>query len=103
MAMEWNNRGYQLDPNGGNNKVSFQVHDERMKEFRSSHANVAMVNGVRLDEAALLQGMEPLRVHRTTIETGGTDLLNGTADPSALDRLVLVPMWKVARYKLSQN
>ncbi len=97
MAMEWNNRGYQFDPNGGNSRGSFQEHDRQMREFRGSHANVAIVNGPRLDEAAYLNSLLYLRVNYT-METGGSALPDDTSDQSPL-----VPMWKVARYKLSQN
>jgi len=103
MTMEWNSRDYQFDANGGNGWGSLGEHNEHMREFRKSHADVAMVNAPRCDQAALLEGLQPLQVHRTTIEAGGSDLLNGTTDPLALDRLVLVPILKVARYKLSQN
>ena len=98
MTTEWNNGDYRFDPNGGNGRSSFQEHNEHMREFRKSHADVAMVNGLRLDQAALLESMEPLQLSRTTIETGGSALPNDTTDRSPL-----VPMWKVARYKLSQN
>ncbi len=98
MAMKWNNNDYQFDPNGGNGGESFKEHNKRMREFHSSHADVAMVNGLRLGEAALLERMESLQVSHTIMETGGSRLLNGTMDWSAL-----VPVLKVARYKLSQN
>ena len=97
MAMQWNNRDYQFDPNGGNGRGSFQEHNEHMREFRNSHANVAMVNAPGCDEAALLQSMRPLQVRRF-METGGSALPNDTTE-----RSTLVPVWKVARYKLSQN
>ena len=98
MTMKWNSRDYWFDPNGGNGRESFEEHNERMREFHSSHANVAMVNGPRLDEAALLERMQSLQVCHTMMETGGSALPNDTTDQSAL-----VPMWKVAWYKLSQN
>ena len=98
MAMEWNNRDYRFDSNGGNGNGSFEQHDECMREFRRSHADVAMVNGPGLDEAAFLERLPPLGVRRTMMETGGSALPNDTTDRSAL-----VPMWKVPRYKLSQN
>jgi len=96
--MEWNNRDYRFGANGGNGKGSFEEHNERMREFRRSHADVAMVNGQRLDESALLESMKPLQVHRTMMETGGSALPNDTTDQSAL-----VLILKVPRYKLSQN
>ena len=98
MAMEWNSRNDRFDLNGGNGRGSFEEHTERMREFRRSHANVAMVNGTRLDEAALLERRESLQVSRNMMETGGSALSNGTTDWSAL-----VPVLKVAGYKLAQS
>ena len=98
MTMGWNNRDYRFGLNGGHSRGSFEEHDERMREFRRSHTNVAMVNASRLDEAALIESMEPMQVSRNIIETGGSRLLNDTTDWSTL-----VPVLKVARYKLSQN
>ena len=98
MTMKWNSRNGRFDLNGGNGREFFEEHDKRMREFRRSHADVAVVNGPRLDEAVLLERMKPLQVIRTMVETGGSRLLNGTTDWPAL-----VPVLKVARYKLSQN
>ncbi len=98
MTMEWNNSDYRFDSDGGNGRSSFRGHNEHMREFRGSHADVALVNGRRLDEAALLERMESLQVSRIMMETGGSALPNDTTDRSPL-----VPMWKVAQYKLSQN
>ena len=97
MTMEWNNRSDRFDPNGGSSNGSFREHDRQMREFRTSHANVALVNGPRLDEATYLDGLLFLRINYV-VETGGSRLLNGAMDWSAL-----VPVSKVARYKLSQN
>ena len=98
MTMAQNNRKDWFNPDGGNGRDSFEKHNETMRRFRKSHAGVAMVNGPRLDEAALLERMRPLKVRRTMMETGGSALPNDTTD-----RSTLVPVWKVARYKLSQN
>ena len=98
MTMEWNNRDYRFDSDGGDGNGSFQEHDRHMRDFHKSHASVAMVNGLRRDTVALLESMEPLRLSCTMMETGGARLLNGTMDWSAL-----IPLLKVARYKLSQN
>jgi len=97
MTMKWNNGDYQFYPNGGNGSGSFQEHNELMTEFRRSHADVAIVNGQRLDKATLLESLRPLQVRRI-METGGSALPNDTTDGSAL-----APVLKVARYKLSQN
>ena len=98
MTLEWNNGDYRFDPNGGNGRGSFEEHNEYMREFSRSHANVAMVNAPRLDDAALLERMESWQVSRNMMETGGSRLLNGLTDWAAL-----VPALKLARYKLSQN
>jgi len=97
MAMKWNSKDYQFDPNGGNGGESFEVHNKRMREFHSSHADVALVNGPRLDGVAYLDSLLFLRVNYI-METGGSALPDDTSDQSPL-----VPMWRVARYKLSQN
>ncbi len=97
MTTKWSNRDYRFDPNGGNGNGSFEQHNESMREFRRSHADVAMVNGLRLDEATFLESLLYLRVNYV-VETGGSALPSDTTDRSAL-----VPVWKVAQYKLSQN
>ncbi len=98
MIMEWNNGDYRFDFNGGNSNSSFEQHNECMREFRSSHADVALVNQPKRDELARLDSMLPLQVPHPIMETGGSRFLSGTADWSAL-----VPVLRVARYKLSQN
>jgi len=95
--MKWNNRNDRFDLNGGNGRDSFEEHNESMREFRGSHAEVAMVNAPRLDEATFLESLLFLRVNYI-METGGSALPN---DPT--DRSALVSVLKVARYKLSQN
>ncbi len=97
MTMEWNNKSDQFDSNGGNGNGSFEQHNECMREFRGSHADIALVNGPRLDKAAYLDSLLYLRVNYT-METGGSALPDDTSDQSPL-----VPIWRVARYKLSQN
>ncbi len=97
MTMEWNNKDYRFDPNGGNGRGPFQEHDGSMREFRRSHADVAIVNAPRVDEASFLENLLFLRVNYV-VETGGSALPDDTSDQSPL-----VPIWKVARYKLSQN
>ena len=98
MTREWNSRNNWLNPNGGNGRGSFREHDERVRGFRGSHAEVAMVNGPRCDDATLIERMQPLQVSRPVTETGGSRFLSGTADWSAL-----VPVLRVAQYKLSKN
>jgi len=98
MTMERNNRNYQFDPNGGNGRSSFQEHDEHMSRFRRAHANVAWTDKPKRDELARLDSMRLLQVPHPIMETGGSRFPNGTVDWSAL-----VPVLKVARYKISHN
>ena len=97
MAIERNNKAYRLNPNGGNSKGSFQEHDKQMREFRMSHADIALVNGPRLDKAAFLESLLYLRINYVP-ETGGSALLNEPTDWSTFTHLP-----KVAKYKISQN
>ena len=95
--MEWNNKDYRFDSDGGNGEGSFEQHDEGMREFRKSHADVALVNAPRLDKASFLDNLLFLRVNYV-VETGGSALPDDTSDQSPI-----VPIWRVAQYKLSQN
>ena len=97
MTMRWNNRNDRFDSNGGNGNGSFEQHNEGMREFRKSHADVALVNGPRLDKASFLESLLFLRVNYV-VETGGSALLNDQMDWSTFNYLS-----KVAKYKLSQN
>ena len=98
MTTGWKNRKDRFGADGGNGTDSFEKHNECMREFRRSHAEVTLVNGPRSDEAAFLQRLQPLQVGYPVMETGGSALPSDPTDQSAL-----VPIWKVARYKLSQN
>ena len=98
MTMEWNKRDYRLGANGGNGKGSFEEHDEHMRRFRRAHADVAWVNQPKRDELAHLDSMLPLPVTHPVMETGGSRFHRSTTNWS-----VLVPVCKVARYRLSPN
>ncbi len=98
MTIEWNNKNVGFNSNVGNDMGYFEEHDECMREFRKSHADVALVNGERLDKAAFPESLLPLQARRSAMGTIGAVLLNDTTNWSSL-----VPMWRVARYKLSQN
>ena len=94
MTMEWKNRDYRF---GRNSRGSFQEHNRQMRQFRSSHADVALANGQRPDQAAYLEGLLFLRVNYLE-ETGGSMLPNG-----AFNGASLVPMRRVAGYRLANN
>jgi len=60
MAIVWSKRSDRFNSSVTNGRDSFQEHNERMRMFRKSHADVAMVNGPRWDESTLLKSMPPL-------------------------------------------
>jgi len=98
MTTGWNNRNDWFNSSDGTNDGSFEEHTERMRGFHKSHADVAMVNGPRCDKPALLESMRPLEVCHTITETGGSSEFALAAEWPAL-----VPLWRVAQYRLSQN
>jgi len=87
MTMEWNH-----------SRVSYAEHNEYMKRFRMAHADIAWSNKPKCDELARLDSMRPLKVTYPMIETGGLRFHSGTTDWSTL-----VPVFRVASYKLSSN
>lgn len=97
MTTELNNRTHPFNPDGENSNGTFQEHDSQMQRFRTSHADVALVNRPRPDEATFLESLLFLKVNYV-METGGSALPDGVFDQSPP-----VTMRKVARYKLSQN
>ena len=95
MTMAQNNRDNRFDSNGENGRESFHEHDERMRAFRRSHGSDLKVKISRRD---LINMMWPLLVADTRKETGGSRLLNGITDwPD------LIPIWRIAAHKFSQN
>ncbi len=81
-----------------NDREPFQEHNEDMREFHKSHAQIALVNAPRYGESATLAKTRPLDLSEIIIEAGGTRLSD-----SPMDWSVLVPVLKVAPYKLSPN
>ncbi len=81
-----------------NTRVSFEEHNENMREFRRAHAAVALVNAPRYGESAILARTEPLQLKDIIIEAGGTGFLD-----NAMNWSTYIPAPKVARYKLSPN
>lgn len=98
MRVRQNNTRDWFGLGGGNRRVSFEEHNEYMRWFRQAHAEVAWSNRPKADELARLESMLPLRVNRATVDTGGSRFCHDAVDWSAL-----VPLWKVASYKLSSN
>ena len=88
MVTEWNN-----------SRVSFPGHNEYMSWFRRAHAEVAWANKPKRDELARLDSMRHLPVSDIIIEMGGSRSLSSTV----MDWAALVPILKVAQYKLSPN
>ena len=98
MTDKWSNRNKRIESNGGCSSVPFDEHNGHMREFCRSHADVTMVNAPRCDKAVSLRSMRFLRVCCTMLGTGGSALRDDMADRSAL-----VPLLRVARYKLTHN
>ena len=96
MTMASNNRDYRFDPDDVNDRNSFEEHNQHMREFRGSHADIIMVNAPRCDEASSLENTGLLKISHTMMETGSSRLLNDTSDWSTF-----ILVLKVARYKLS--
>lgn len=80
------------------NKISFSEHNDIMRLFRKSHANIAMVNGPRSVAPPLLQSTRIFSANRLRMETGGVNLLVNALD---LTSFLLIP--RVASYKLLPN
>lgn len=87
-----------MNTNQDNSQRSLQEHNEYMREFYSSHTSVILVNPSKYGRSATLEKTHPVQVNHTTPQAGGSKSLTGMADwPS------LVPVLKVAQYKLSRN
>ena len=88
MTMEWNSH-----------RAIFPKHNDYMRAFRRAHAGVAMGNNMRQNEPGLLERTRPLPANRVIMaETGGARFLSDITDRSAL-----IPVLKVAKYKLTSN
>ena len=87
MTVEWSD-----------SRIFFPEHNECMRRFRRAHADVAWVNKPNRDELARLDSMRPLQVTHPVMETGESRFHSSTTNWSAL-----VPVLKVAAYKLSPN
>ena len=87
MIVKWNT-----------SKISFQKHNECMREFRRAHGDITLVNAPRYSESAILARTEPSQLREIIIEAVGTGFLG-----NAMDRSAYIPIPTVARYKLSQN
>ena len=96
--MVWNNRDVRFNFRNANSRDAFKEHNERMKEFRRSHTDVSIFKAPGYHEPGLLESPQPLKVSYTMIETGGSGFLSGQTG-----WLALIPVFKVARYKLSHN
>jgi len=95
MTMARNNRNDGFNFNGGNEKDSFNEHNESMREFRKNHAPESLVKVSRRD---LINTMWPLLTTGTTRETGGA-----TGPASMMDWSVFVPMGEGTIRRFSSN
>ena len=81
-----------------NTRVSFEEHNEYMREFRKAHGDVALVNLPRSKEPSLVDITQPMFVSHIGMESGGLRLRSNTTDWT-----VFPPLPKIASYKLSAN
>ena len=95
MTMAQNNRNDRFNFNGGNEKNSFNEHNESMREFRKNHAPESLVKVSRRD---LINTMWPLLVTDTVKETGGS-----TGPAGMMDWSVFVPMGEVTARRFTSN
>ena len=98
MKMEWHTGDYRFAPSGGNGGDAFAEHAECMRRFLGSHGDLAMVNGPRCGKPALPESNFHLSVQRFMTKSGGARFPN-----DATDWVTLVPVLKMAQYKLSPN
>jgi len=80
------------------NPQAFAAHIHSMRLFRQSHTCALQVNEIKCDEPALSEDIRTCRVSLTVSETGGSVIPIGTKD-----WLALVPMWRMAQRRFSQN
>lgn len=80
------------------NKISFSEHNDIMRLFRKSHANIAMVNGPRYSASHLPQSTRIFSANRLRGDTGGVSLMVNGSDSTSF---LLIP--RVASYKLLPN
>ena len=79
-------------------RVSFQEHNEYMREFRKAHGNVALVNLPRSKEPSLVDITRPISMSQIDMDLGGLRL-----PANATDWTFSLPLPKVASYKLFWN
>ena len=112
MTMAQNNRNDGFNFNGGNERGSFNEHNESMRMFRKSHTNAQEHNEsmrefrknhapeslVKVSRRDLINTMWPLLVTDTVKETGGSKGPAGMMDWS-----VFVPMGEGTTRRFSSN
>jgi hypothetical protein len=81
-----------------NTRTSFAKHDESMREFRKSHGDMALVNLPRSKEPSLLKTTQPMLLSHIGMGAGGL-----RPPANIMDWAFLVPLHRVASYKLSAN
>ena len=98
MATGRNNRNSWFNHNGENDRSFFAKHNALMRMFRSTHANVPMVNAPKYDKLAFLG---KTRLLYASDIRGKVD--ESTRRVSANDWATYIPMWKVAQHRFPHN
>ena len=81
-----------------NNKTSFSVHNEMMKQFRRSHGKVVTLNTAEVHEPDIISRTEPLLIKCVYLDNGGLYHPEQT-----MGRFICPPLPKIAGYKISSN
>jgi len=98
LTTDLHNRDDWFEHNRMNAGDSFQKHDKRMKAFCRSHPNIERMNASSYEKLSILVNTRLLRLRPTTMDTGGSRLVNGMDDWP-----ILVAALEVARPKFWQN
>lgn len=98
MTTESNTRDHWIDPDSAWGAGAFHEHDEQMKAFCKSHANVTGSSPLNHDKPGILGYTRPLKIRPIVVETGGSRIVSAMSDWS-----VLVAALEVTRHKFWQN
>jgi hypothetical protein len=81
-----------------NDSISFREHNEHMRIFRKSHADIAMTNAAPCGERPVPANTLSLQLSHIVRKKEGSKLLIGAEERSAI-----VPMWSMTTREFSQN
>ena len=83
---------------GHNNKSSFSVHNEMMKQFSRAHGKVVTCSSARVKEPDITSRTKPLVIKCDYLDGGGSYRAEQT-----ISRFIFPPLPKIADYKVSPS